>query len=271
MPQPLFHHEGDIYRPTPSAGGPWSPDFLHGGPPVGLLAWALEREVAGSGLCLARLPTDLLRPVPAKPLAVRVQTLRAGRRLRVLEGVLEADGVLVTRATALFLEQVPLQVPAHGRFPADTLPSGGGAGGSLSDVSMRQQKRTAFTSQGLHTTVETHLIDGVEGRGEGRVWMRLPVSVVDDEPDSRTVQAATLADFGNGVAQLQLAEDMGCINGDVTLYLTREPRSEWIGLDARAHMSAGGNGLVETRLYDEQGIFGQVSQSILAMPFYTAE
>src|SRR5699024_3162783 len=129
-------------------------------------------------------------------------------------------------------------------------------------------KGSVFTPEGLHTTVDVRLIDGVQGRGEGRVWMRLPVPVVADETCSPTVQAATLADFGNGVAQLRVANDVGCINADVTLYLTRAPTDDWIGFDAHARMGDNGNGLVETRLYDRLGLFGRVVQATLAMPVY---
>lgn len=268
MKRPLFARDGDTYVPAETAGGPWSPEFLHGGPPTGLLAWALEREAANSGLRLARLTTDLLRPVPATPLTVRVATLRAGRRLRILEGVLEADGVVVSRATALYLEQVPLEVPEHARFADDTLPPGGGESRNLSDVSARENNALTFTPQGLHTNVEVQLIDGVQGRGEGRVWMRLPMPVVAGEPCSTTVQAATLADFGNGIAQLRVADDVGSINADITLYLTRAPAGEWIGFDAHARMGDNGNGLVETTLYDDRGRIGRVVQATLAMPVY---
>ncbi len=268
MISPLFLRDGDRYQPTATAGGPWSPEYLHGGPPVGLLAWALEQETAGSGLRLARLTTDLLRPVPAKPLTVHIDTLRAGRRLRVLEGVLKADDIIVSRATALYLEQVPLQVPPHARFAADSLPAAEGVSGSLSGVSARDSNKSSFTPEGLHTTVEVRLIDGVQGLGEGRVWMRLPTTVIDGEPCSPTVQAATLADFGNGVAQLRVADNVGSINADVSLYLTRAPTGEWIGFDAHSRMGDNGNGLVETRLYDQQGPFGRVVQATLAMPVY---
>lgn len=268
MTHPLFVRDGDLFMPSESAGGPWSPDFLHGGPPTGLLAWALEQETAGNGLRLARLTTDLLRPVPATALKVRVTTLRTGRRLRVLEGILEADDVVVSRATALYLEQVPLDVPEHARFANQTLPPRTSKSYNLSEVSSRDSKTLTFTPEGLHTNVEVRLIDGVEGRGEGRVWMRLPMSVVANEPSSTTVQAATLADFGNGIAQLRVAKNVGSINADVTLYLTRTPAGEWIGFDAHARMGDNGNGLVETRLYDDQGPIGRVVQATLAMPVY---
>ena len=98
--------------------------------------------------------------------------------------------------------------------------------------------------------------------------MSLPVPVVAGEPCSPLVRAATLSDFGNGIAQLRLAPDVGSINSDLSLYLHRDPRGDWLGLDARARMQDNGTGLVDTTLYDEDGPVGRVLQATLAMPLY---
>ncbi|WP_157933796.1 thioesterase family protein [Alloalcanivorax mobilis] len=271
MTSALFIREGQLFLPTQAAGGPWSPEYLHGGSPAGLLAWQLEQATADTGLRLARLSVDLLRPVPAKPLQVEIEVVRSGRRLRLLAANLNADGVTVCRASALYLEQVPVDVPDFGRFPAETLPRGDHPAATLVEVAQRQRKTPPLTLPGLHSTAQVGLIDGVDGRGWGRVWMRLPVPVVAGEPCSSTVQAATLSDFGNGIAQLRVAENTGSINADISLYLHREPRGEWLGLDARSRMEGHGNGLVETTLYDETGPVGRVLQATLAMPVYAGE
>ncbi|MEQ9507608.1 MAG: thioesterase family protein, partial [Alloalcanivorax xenomutans] len=87
-------------------------------------------------------------------------------------------------------------------------------------------------------------------------------------PCSTVVQAATLSDFGNGVGQLKVAPDIGTINADISLYLHRDPRGDWLGLDAVSRMEDNGNGLVETTLFDEHGPVGRVLQATLAMPVY---
>ena len=116
MDQSLFVRQGETYVPTASAGGPWSPSHLHGGSPTGLLALLMEQATADSGLRLSRLTVDLLRPVPAAPLTAELAVVRAGRRLRVLQASLLADGVEVCRASGLFLEQAGARVPDFGRF-----------------------------------------------------------------------------------------------------------------------------------------------------------
>jgi hypothetical protein len=270
MSDALFLREGDSYIPTELAGGPWNPQHLHGGPPTGLLAHVLEAATDSAALRLARLNVDLLRPVPHAPLRVVTETIRSGRRLQLLAGTILANGTAVCRATALFLEQQDTAVPSYGQFQAERLPP-------------RQDRPISTVAElagfpgksqglvGLHTTAQTCLIDGMQGRGTGRVWMRLPVPVVAGEPASLTVQTATLCDFGNGVGQLRVDERTGTINTDVTLYLHRRPSGEWLGLDARSRMDPSGTGLVETALYDEFGLIGRVLQATIAMPLYVSK
>ncbi|KAF0804998.1 hypothetical protein A6D6_02630 [Alcanivorax xiamenensis] len=269
MTRGLFRRDGDLYHPNQAALGPWSPDFLHGGSPSGLLAAVMEDAMDGADLRLARFTLDLLRPVPAKPLLATVETVRAGRRLRVLQGTLSADGVVVSRATGLYLERTPVTVPAEARFDAPALPARDSRPvASLIAVAERDLEKPRLPLPGLHSTVEVALIDGVEGRGRGRAWMRLPVPVIEGAPCSTVVRAATLSDFGNGVGQLKVAGDIGTINADISLYLHRDPRGDWLGLDARSRMEDNGNGLVETTLFDEHGPVGRVLQATLAMPVY---
>src|SRR5690606_36003078 len=55
----LFRRDGDLYHPNQAALGPWSPDFLHGGSPSGLLAAVMEDAMDGADLRLARFTLDL--------------------------------------------------------------------------------------------------------------------------------------------------------------------------------------------------------------------
>jgi hypothetical protein len=267
MTQALFHRQGDAYLPTELAGSPWSPDHLHGGPPAGLLAHGFELQAGSAEFQLARLSVDLLRPVPRAPLRMSVEVVRAGRRMRLLSGSLWSEGVEAVRATALFLEQREIEVPEHARFRASPPPCPPDAPvGSLSEIARWEGK--PGSPPGLHTTAEARRVAGVRGQGSGTVWMRLPVPVVAGVPLTPLVRVATLADFGNGVGQLRLAEDIGCINADITLHLHRLPLGEWLGLEAHSRMEPSGIGLVETVLYDETGAVGRVSQATLAMPVF---
>jgi hypothetical protein len=118
---------------------------------------------------------------------------------------------------------------------------------------------------GFHTTAKAVVIEGVDGGGQGLAWLKLPMPLVQGVKTSPAVMAATLCDFGNGVGQLNLSDDLGCINTDISLYLHREPVGEWLGLDARSRMEGTGIGLVETTLFDSQGAVGKLLQAIITM------
>ncbi|MBA1148002.1 thioesterase family protein [Ectothiorhodospiraceae bacterium WFHF3C12] len=265
MASALFLHQDDHYVPTEAAGGPWSPDLLHGGPPTGLLAHCMD-QIADPDKRLARLTVDLLRPVPSSPLAVSVETIRTGARLELLAATLTHEGRAVCRGTALFVAEAETEVPEHGRFPARRLPEP--APGPTLSLAQAAGWENEQTLPGLHTTAEVRPIEGARGRGHGRVWMRLPVPVVAGEAATPAICAATLADFGNGVGQLRLNERTGSINADVSLHLHRLPTGEWIGFDAASRMQPRGVGMAETLLYDHEGLIGRVTQTLMAMPLY---
>ncbi|WP_100640867.1 thioesterase family protein [Marinobacter salexigens] len=269
MDKALFQRDGDFFVPTPSSRSPWSPQHLHGGPVVGLMAHAMEKATNNERLNLARLTVDLLRPVPDAPLTVNTRLVRGGSRLQILEASLLAGDTKVARASALFLETSEQEVPDYGHFgPSEHRPP-------VEPVEQNISEAAGWTNQyspeGLHSTAKAKLIDGVKAKGQGIAWMRLPVPVVEDVEASPDVMAAALCDFGNGVGQLSLGGGVGCINADATLYLHRRPVGEWLGLDARSRMQDSGIGLVETTLFDGQGPVGKVLQAIIPMRMPGAE
>lgn len=263
MTEALFQRDGELYVPTAACGSPWSPHQLHGGPVVGLMAHAVEQASDNTGLHLARLTVDLLRPAPSSPLTVTTRLVRGGKRLQVLEASLFAGDTEVTRASALFLENRPVTVPDHGRFPATELkPPTWPVEASVAEAGGWQSR---YSPVGLHSTAKAVVIKGVDGTGQGLAWLKLPLPLVEGTETSPTVMAATLCDFGNGVGQLNLSDELGCINTDVTLYLHRSPVGDWVGLDARSRMQDTGVGLVETTLFDSQGPVGKILQAVITM------
>lgn len=263
MIEVLFQRDEEFYVPTPACGSPWSPQHLHGGPVVGLIAHAVEQASDNASLHLARLTVDLLRPAPNSPLTVSTRLVRGGKRLQVLEASLLAGDTEVARASALFLENKLVTVPEHGHFPAPEFePPSWPVEASISEAGGWQNQ---YSPVGLHSTTKGVVIDGVNGDGQGIAWLKLPLPLIQGVETSPTVMAATLCDFGNGVGQLNLTSDVGCINADVSLYLHRSPVGEWLGLDARSRMQDTGVGLVETTLFDRQGPVGKALQAIITM------
>ncbi|MDO6442241.1 MULTISPECIES: thioesterase family protein [unclassified Marinobacter] len=263
MSEALFLRDKELYVPTPECCSPWSPQHLHGGPVVGLMAHAVEQASDSGHLNLTRLTVDLLRPAPNSPLAISTRLVRGGKRLQIMEASLLAGDTEVARASALFLENNPVSVPEYGRFPEPEFdPPSGPVEENISEAAGWQNQ---YSPEGLHSTAKAVVIDGVNGKGHGIAWMKLPMPLVQGVQMSPSVMAATLCDFGNGVGQLNLDSETGCINADVTLYLHRSPVGEWLGLDARSRMQNTGVGLVETTLFDSQGPVGKILQAIISM------
>jgi hypothetical protein len=105
------------------------------------------------------------------------------------------------------------------------------------------------------------------GRSEmpRRTWMSDVRELVEGEAFTPFARVATAADY---VSPFANAGDQGLhyINSDLTLYLHREPVSEWIGFDVLNHGASDGVAIGECLLYDEVGAIGSASCTALAQP-----
>lgn len=258
MPDPsLFLRDGDRFLPTDLARGPWSPDTLVGNVAAALLAWAVEQQEADPAFRLARLTVDLFRPTPFAPLAVDARVVRDGRRLHVIDASLSANGVAVSRASALFLRTADVDSPAALDAPAappprwETLPprAPGFARGDLT----------------FHSAVDYRLAPADLAPGV-IVWMRLRVPLLPGETTSPAVRAAVLADFVNPLANLAADSSLGFINADVNLFLHRPPQSEWLCLAVSSRRATDGVAVADAALWDDAGPVGRCVVTSLANP-----
>lgn len=262
----LFECQGELFLPTEHCASPWGPVTIHGGASIGLLAWALEQQIPAQ-MQLARLTVDLFRPVPRAPLGVAARLVRESRRLRLLEASLYHDGREIGRASALALATAAVTIPEHARLasePPAPLREALARPPVVGVQSVPHRMPRTFSS-GLHTLVPLKPAQLELGSGRGSTWVQLPVPLIGGIANSPLVRVATLADFSNGFAQLNLDAGTGFINADLTLNLHRMPEGEWIGIDARTRAQPQGVAMAEAELYDERGLIGRVSQSNLTM------
>jgi hypothetical protein len=98
--------------------------------------------------------------------------------------------------------------------------------------------------------------------GPGAAWFRLRVPVVAGETPTPLQRLAVAADFPNGISSELPWEDWIYINPDLTIYIEREPRGEWIGLEAHTRIVEGGVGVAQAVLYDADGRVGRSLQSL---------
>ncbi len=255
----FFEPDGaDTFVATPATAGPWSAQAQHGGPPSALAVRALERHEPAGGQRLARVAIDILRPVPVGKITVRTRTLRPGRRVALLETVLEADGqqVLHARGWRIALPHgdvpdigtpaVPPPIPAEASqpdFPA------GHMTGYLRAIEWR------YAAGG-----------GFDQPGPAVVWARPKIPLLPGEDLSPMSLALLLADSGSGVSAALDPARFLFINVDLTVILRRDPVGEWLLLNAASTIGDQGTGLAETALADVHGGCGTALQTLLVAP-----
>ena len=252
----IYVPDGDGFVPTELARGPWDPRAQHGGAPAALLARALEREAGELGL--VRMTLELLKPIPLERLTITTRLVRPGRRAQLIEATLEAAGTAVCRVLGLALARNPGAAPAvpPGEEP---LPPPDGVEPSPSPPG----ERPMFGGDG----VELRFVKGRFAEpGPAAAWVRFRVPLVEGEEPTPLQRAAAAADFGNGVsAALDWTEHV-FINPDLTIYLARPPRGEWVGLDSRTVVESDGVGIAESVLHDAGGPIGRAVQALIVGP-----
>jgi hypothetical protein len=252
----IFVRDGQGFTATELALGPWAPGALHGGAPAALIAHALAERAPDPALRLGRLTYEFVRPVPVGPLSVRVEVVRPGRRVTLLDAILsDPEGTEVTRARGLLLR--PSELAAA---PEQAPPFPGPESGRVNDWS---DARPMFATHGME-------IRFVEGRfrepGAAVAWFRLRHPLIAGEPTFPLDRVAAAGDFGNGIASVLSWDEHVFINPDLTLYLEREPVDEWVALQSEMRVLPGSIAIAESLLWDRRGRIGRAVQSLLVGP-----
>jgi hypothetical protein len=263
----VFVADGERFVPTDHARGPWDPRALHGGAPAALITTAFERLQPGAELRIARLGFELLRPIPFAPLTLKTSIVRPGRRVQELAAELRSDEQLVIRASALRVQEVPAALPAAAPLEPDgTAPpqrDDGPMPGPDTGAPLRFALDDSTADSFAASAMEMRWLDDPWAMGPARVWMRLRHPLLAGEALTPLARLAASADFGNGVSAALPFERYVFINADLTIHLQRQPRGEWIGLDARTLLHGGGTGLAESVLHDVHGAVGRAFQTLV--------
>jgi acyl-coenzyme A thioesterase PaaI-like protein len=254
--QAVFVRDGDRFMATDLALGPWAPGALHGGAPAALLAHGFLAAAPSAQMRPARITYEFVRPVPLGPLRVRIEVVRPGRRITLLDGFLiDPEGVEVARARALLMVEAEA-----GAGTVSPPPFPGPEAAAENDW---PQERPMFA---------THAMDirFVEGRfreiGPATAWFRLRQPLIGGEPMSGLERLVAAADFGNGIASVLSWDEHTFINPDLTVYVEREPVGEWVALQSQMRVTQGSVAMAESVLWDERGRIGHAIQALLVGP-----
>jgi hypothetical protein len=242
----------DRWLATVHTTGPWDERAQHGGPPSALLGRAMQRSEPREDMVVARFTTEILSAIPVGEIEVRARVARPGRSVQLLEAVLTASGreVAWARAWRVLRTECPDAGPGLAKPPP--LP---GTGAPLTPGGW---------VDGYLSAIEWRTVHGLFGEpGPATVWARMRYPLVPDEEPTPLERVLAVADSGNGVSgELDLRHWL-FINPELTVHLFREAAGEWICLDARSNVAAGGTGLATSVLSDLDGPVGVGAQALL--------
>lgn len=243
----FFVRDGQTFAPTGLAISPWNENAQMGVALSGLVAHVIDSVPTSLPMQVARLTIDILGAAPLEPLSPVVDVVREGRRIQLINVSLQAAGRTWVRASALrvrtgqsLVQAAPLTRP---------LPS-------------VEQAPTGNTRW-----AETLIVEGDHFTpGPGARWVRFTSPVVSQAPLSPLERVAMIADFGSGIAPLVSPREYTFANLDISLHLTRLPRTDWLLIDAAAESSGNGIGVVKSQLGDEEGMIGHAHQTLFLEP-----
>lgn len=266
LPAALFVRVGeDIVLPTPLSRGPWSLEWLHGGPVAALLAHSVE-QLASDGVdwFIARMTVELERPVPVEPLRYHAEVTRTGRKVSIVEATItKADtGAVLARARVLRIRAVHVPLPFDDTDlgpllviePAPSGPADGRAGRRDDDAPV------AFHNGGTE-----HRYVGESELGVGPVfgWIRVCVPLLAEQALTPLQRVAAAVDFASGISGVLPWGSHRFVNPDLTIHLFRPLRGEWVGMASATHHGTHGIGMTDTAVFDLDGRVGSSNQSLV--------
>ncbi|MEU6576791.1 thioesterase family protein [Streptomyces sp. NPDC046805] len=245
------------FKPTPHTGGAWNPDEQHFSPLGGLVVHAVDRYLAGrpdTGLVPARISFDILGRLALDECEIRVETLRPGRTIELLEAVVLIAGRPVVRARVWLLAMLDTTAVAGG--PDDRLPA---------PETLGRWRLNDVWPGGYIASLDLRPV-APPLPGRTTAWVATPLALVADEPCSPLASYVALVDTANGIAVRQPPGAWMFPNVDLTVHLHRRPEGRWTGLDTTVTFGPTGHGLTSTVLHDLHGPVGHAQQILTVRP-----
>ena len=251
MTAAFFLPRGDgRYEATEHTSGPWDPRLQHAGPPAALIGRALERCEPRPEMMISRLTFEILHAVPVGDVEVTARVARPGRSVELLEASLGAGGREVVRASAWRLLRAPDDTATPHPYELPPLPE--------AEAPMPAQLESGY----LKAIEWRPVRGGFLEPGPAAAWTRIRVPVVEGEAPTGLQRVLAVADSGNGISGTLDMTRWWFINPELTVHLEREPRGEWICLDAATSIQPGGAGLATSTLSDLQGPVARGAQTL---------
>jgi Thioesterase-like superfamily len=258
VPEALYLPDGDGFTATALTIGPWDTGFQHAGPPAALLLRAAEEASAIDGGQTVRMAYDILAPVPVGPVRVRTSVVRPGRRIELVEAILDAGGGPLMRLSAW-------RMRSRGDAAAETSqPHPAPAG----PEEARAERAAFFSSEvAYHRALDWRFAAGTfNAPGAATAWTRPECALVAGEPMTPLQHLLVMTDAASGISATLDWARATFANVDLTVALHRPPRGEWLGMDATTVHGGAGAAQCFAVLFDADGAIGRSSQSLFVEP-----
>ncbi|HYI45795.1 MAG TPA: thioesterase family protein [Actinomycetota bacterium] len=251
----FVREDENTFVSTDHTRGPWNPDAQHAGPTSALIGRAIELVGGRNDVQVARVTYEILRPIPVEPVTVTAEVIRPGQKVELIEATLSASGKEIIRARAWRIRTTELDLEVY--EPKVDPPPG-------RDLGRREE---SFGDVGYLKAMETLFVEGSFLEvGPACAWFRMRHPLVEGEETSPLCRVLIAADSGNGISASLDWSKWLFINPDLSVYLHRLPRSEWICMAATTWAEQKGIGLAASTIFDEQGHIGGGMQSLYVGP-----
>ena len=265
LPSALYVPTAEGFEATALTIGPWDPRLQHAGPPAALLARAVERAGGIDGGQTVRLTYDILGPVPVGPVRISTTVLRPGRRVELVQAVLDAgDERPLMRLSAWRMRTRTEGVPTAVAGSAPVAPHPAPAG-----VQESTPGEAAFFSSEVayHKALEWRFASGsFNSPGPAAAWTRPRCTLVEGEPISPLQHLLVMTDAASGISAVLDWSSATFANVDLSVALHRPPRGEWLGMDATTVLGDSGAAQCSAVLFDAEGAIGRSTQSLFVEP-----
>ena len=245
MSDAYFLRAGDRYTPTGLGPSFWDPTKQGGAQICGLSAQVLDAIPTVVPMLPLRLTLDIFGAVPMAPLVARTRLLRDGKRIQLAELELDAEGRTWVRATLLRIRTE-------------------GCEGQLEPLTHPLPNQAQAIRRVLAESVR---IAGSETLpGPGAMWIRVISPMIAGEPINPLACVAAAADWGTTVSPPAVLDQWTYASLDLSIHLSRMPRSDWMLLDGTSEAAGTGTGIATLRMGDTSGMFGTAHQSVFLSP-----
>jgi len=258
LPPSFFRKTGKgKYEPTEATIGPWSSDFQHGGPPCALLTHALRTFPSPEDLKIVRITIEFFSAIPIKPCEIKIEKVRAGKKIELLRGQYISEGKTFLLAHAWRIEsQTGISRPISDGFKLPQLPG--------------PQVQKSFPGINYFPYLEALEWRFTEGAldktGPATVWTRPRIPLIEGRAIDGLESLVLMIDSANGVsAELDIL-NWTFVPVDMTVGCYRQPMGPWTGMAARTSMGNEGIGQTTSTVFDSKGSIGRSIHTLFIRP-----